>query len=99
LAQGLLAIDEELTKFSAKGISAKEHEMFRRQIEGSHKVAISTAVGLSRAILSNAEQGRPLKFIDQFVPMLTSIGRREVNTAISRHINPDKVVRVAAGVV
>ena len=53
--------------------------------------------GLTSKILSNAEQGRDLLYLDEYPKLIDAISLSEVNTAIKNHVDPEKLYMVSAG--
>ena len=51
----------------------------------------------SAKILSNAEHGRELSYLDEYPKIIESISLSEVNSAIKKYVNPNKLYMVAAG--
>jgi zinc protease len=47
--------------------------------------------------LSNAEHGRNISYLDKYPKIIENISLSEVNNAIKKYINPNKLYMVSAG--
>jgi len=47
--------------------------------------------------LSNAERKKPISYLDEYVSIINKISLEEINNAISKYIDPDKLTLVTAG--
>ena len=88
---------EQLTKWVNDGIMQNELESKKSTIGGSYKVGLATTRGLAGQILTNAERGRPNSFLDKFPELINQLTKDQINSAIQKYINPEKLVFVAAG--
>ena len=57
---------------------------------------MDSTAGLAAKILSNAEHGRELSYLDEYPKIIESISLSEVNSAIKKYVNPNKLYLVAA---
>jgi zinc protease len=99
LDQGKQAIREELKKWVDGGITADELKTFKETIRGAYTVGLGTAAAFAEAVLNNAEQGRPLSYLDDYLVRVEALTLAEVNDAIRGHVDPDKATTVAAGAI
>lgn len=97
LKKGIVAVEAEIQTWYSKGITAKELAFSQDKITGSFKVGLATTRGLGSAILNVIELGKPKEFLDEYPQVIRELTLAQVNGAIRNHINPDKVVTVAAG--
>ncbi len=97
LAAGRRAIERELERFAHRGVEARELAEYKEATLGGHVVALASAHQLATAVLGTIEQERPLAFLDEYLEIVRSLTLREVNSAITRHINPAAASWVAAG--
>lgn len=91
---GILKVVKE---WLAKGITTEELAKKKGTITGSYKVGMGTSAGLARAIISNVEQGRDLDYIDNFPNIINELTKKEVNDAIKKYINLERLHIAAAG--
>jgi zinc protease len=64
-----------------------------------HQVQLATTSGLAGSILNYAQDGRGVKYIDQYVTDVNAVTLEQVNNAIRRYIRPENLVVVTAGTV
>jgi zinc protease len=95
--QGEEAMREQFELFAKRGITAKELADRKEAIAGLYEVGMDTTEGLASLILDNAENMKPLTFLDDYLIMIEGLSIGQVNAAIKKYIKPDKLVIVAAG--
>ena len=88
---------QEIKKWIERGVTEKELDFRKKNIIGSFKVALGTVHGLAEEIISEAENGHQKDFIDEYQELIQKVTLKEVNSAIKRHLSPDKFVIVKAG--
>ena len=86
-----------INKWYKKGVLEKELISKKSTITGSYKVALDTTSGLVSQILSNAERKKTISYLDEYVSIINKISLEEINNAISKYIDPDKLTLVTAG--
>ena len=97
IEKGQNATMEQINKWYKKGVLEKELISKKSTITGSYKVALDTTSGLVSQILSNAERKKPISYLDEYVSIINKISLEEINNAISKYIDPDKLTLVTAG--
>ena len=97
LEQGREATLEQIRKWVEKGVTAEELEAKKSTITGSYKVGLATTRGKADQILFNAERGRPKEFLDQYPEIIKGLTLEQVNNAIRKYVDPDRLVIVVAG--
>jgi zinc protease len=97
LQTGYEATLEQLKKWVTDGITADELNAKKTTITGSYKVGLANTNGMAAQILSNSERGRPNEYLDQFPAIINNLTIEQVNIAIEKYIDTDKLVFVAAG--
>ena len=97
LEQGTAATLRELRRFHADGVTAEELAMFKITLTGSYKVTLSTTEELAGALLTALQRGRGPEWIDEYPRQLQALTLDDVNAAIRRHLDPDRMVMVSAG--
>lgn len=94
---GYEATMEQVNKWVDQGITENELAAKKTTITGSYKVGLATTRGLAGQILTNAERGRPNDYLDEFPEIITALTVEQINTAIKKYIDKDKLVFIAAG--
>lgn len=97
LDKGKAATLEQIEKWATDGVTPAELTAKQNTITGSYQVGLATTNGLASQILTNAERGRPLSFLDEYPEIIKSLTLEQVNGAIHNYIHPDNMVIVAAG--
>nr|WP_315242256.1 pitrilysin family protein [uncultured Flavobacterium sp.] len=95
--KGLDATMVQVNKWLKDGITAGELENKKTNLIGSFKVGLSTTTGLSRTILGFVERGLDPGYIDQYPKDIEKVTLKEVNEAIRKYIQPDKMVIIKSG--
>lgn len=97
LAQGEASTMRELRRFYTDGVSAEELANKKSTLTGQYKVALSTTGGMAGTIHSFLSKGRDLNYLDEYVDKINALTLDEVNAAIKKYMDPDKIVIVKAG--
>ena len=97
LKKGEQAMLKELKLLADKGVTKAELDAKKATIRGSYAVGLATTGGLAETVLTNAEQGRPTEFLDQFLTIIDNVSLSQVNTAIKKYLNPRTLAAIAAG--
>ena len=97
LKKGIEATKEQVDLWFNKGVTEDELSAKKTTISGSYKVSMDSTAGLAAKILSNAEHGRELSYLDEYPKIIESISLSEVNSAIKKYVNPNKLYMVSAG--
>jgi zinc protease len=95
--RGYNASIEQLEKWFENGVTQAELDAKKSTITGSYKVGLATTSGLAGQILTNADRGRPNSYLDKFPELINALTVDQINNAIQKYINMDKIVFVAAG--
>jgi len=88
---------EQLKMWVDSGITEAELNAKKTTITGSYKVGLANTRGLAAQILTNAERGRDNEYLDNFPNVINELTVEQINTAIKKYIDPNKLVFVAAG--
>jgi zinc protease len=99
LDKGLASTKRQLALWRDKGVTAEELARAKTRAAGSYKVGLATTSGLAGTILSVLNSGMPLEFVDEYPKRIDALTLEQVNGAIKRHIDPDRMVLVEAGTV
>ncbi|MBK0368777.1 M16 family metallopeptidase [Flavobacterium agrisoli] len=95
--KGLDATMVQVDKWVKDGITATELEHKKSNLIGSFKVGMSTTSGMARTILSFVERGLEPSYIDQYPKDIEKATLREVNDAIKKYIQLDKMIIIKSG--
>jgi zinc protease len=97
LEKGLAATRHELEKWYANGITAAELERVKSYLVGSFKVGLTTTEGLASAILTAIHRGYDVSWLDEYPKRVAALSLQQVNDAIKRHVQPEKMTIIRAG--
>ncbi|MCH7733550.1 MAG: insulinase family protein, partial [Candidatus Marinimicrobia bacterium] len=78
-------------------VTEEELAAKKTTITGTYQVTLATTGGLANRIMSIAERGKEMSYIDEFPQEIYSIQLRKVNEVIKQYSNPKKLVFVSAG--
>lgn len=95
--KGLDATKVEIKKWVEEGITEEELAIKKANITGGFKVGLSTTNGLASSLLSFLERGLEPSYLDQFSNDIEAISLEQVNTAIKKYINLDKLIIIKSG--
>lgn len=99
LAKGYNSTMREFKRWVKDGVTAEELSAAKTRAIGSYKVGLSTTRGLAGSLLSITQRGYEPSYMDEYPTLIDNITLDEVNAAIKKYINPDKVITVVAGTV
>jgi zinc protease len=97
LDRGLASTQRELQKWWQDGVSAEELKAKKTDMIGSFSVSLATTGGMAGALLRTVQRGYPLSWIDDYSKSVDAVTLAEVNSAIKRYVDPQKLVMVKAG--
>ena len=95
--KGLDATMVQVDKWVKNGITAEELENKKTNLIGSFKVGMSTTNGMARTILSFIERGLEPNYIDQYPKDIEKATLQQVNDAIKKYIQLDKMIIIKSG--
>ena len=95
--KGLDATMVQVTKWVNDGISLEELENKKTNLIGSFKVGMATTNGMTRTILSFIERGLEPSYIEQYPKDIERTTLKEVNDAIKKYIQLDKMIVIKSG--
>ncbi len=99
LDKGVASTLRELRRFTEQGLSAEELSNFKVTLTGSYKVALSTTEGLAATLLNAVQRGYGPEWVDDYPRRIEALTAAEVNAAIKRILNPDRMITVLAGTI
>ena len=97
LEQGLPAIRREWEKWYTQGITDAELNAAKARISGGFKVGMSTTNGRVNQLISIAQRGLDVGYLDRFPREVEGVTREAVNKAIQRYCPEDGMVTVTCG--
>jgi zinc protease len=97
LEKGLASTQRELRRFTGEGVTADEVRDFKSAIIGSYKLALANSAGVAGQILVTVQRGLPLEFIDDYPKKIEALTLAEVNGAVKKYLDADRMITVMAG--
>ena len=97
LEEGIAATKDVIRSFVEQGATEEELEAKKTTITGSYTVGLATTERLAQSILTNAERGFDLSYLDDFPEEIRALNLGEVNEAIQRYLDPDAIQEALAG--
>ncbi len=99
LEKGLESTKRQLTAWHRDGVTDAELAQRKSERAGSYKVGLSTTDGMATTILATLNRDLELSFIDQYPGRVAALTKEQVNAAIKKHLDPDKMILIEAGTV
>ena len=99
LEKGIASTKRELVGWYNQGITDDELARKKTGLAGTYKVALSTTAGMAGTILATLNRDLELAFIDQYPTRVNALTKDQVNGAIKKHLDPEKMVLIKAGTV
>lgn len=99
LARGIDATRAEVVRFVEEGVTEEELAAKKTTITGSYTVGLATTRRLAQSILTNAERGFDLSYLDRFPKLIEALTLDEVNDTVRRHLAPEQFHLALAGMV
>ncbi len=97
LDKGINSTMREFTRWVDKGVTKEELDNMKSRLSGSYKVHLATTRGMASQILSFVQRGYDVSYMDEYPGKLQEVKLADVNAAIKKYIDPEKVVTVIAG--
>jgi zinc protease len=95
--KGLGATMVQVDKWVKDGITEEELQNKKTNVIGSFKVGMATTIGVARTILSFVERGLEPSYIEQYPKDIEKVTLQQVNDAIKKYIQLDKMIIVKSG--
>ena len=96
-AKGKEATMLELEKWSKNGITAAELKDKKSNLIGSFKIGLASTYGMASNILAVVERGENPDYIYQYSDDLEGVTLEQVNSAIKKYIDLDKLIIIESG--
>jgi zinc protease len=97
LEKGLLSTQRELHSWWQDGVSADELKARKADAIGAFQVSLATTGGMAGMLLRTVQRGYPLAWIDEFPKSIDALTLEQVNGAIRRYVDPQKLLIIKAG--
>jgi predicted Zn-dependent peptidase len=99
LERGVEATRAEVQRFVDDGVTGDELAAKKTTITGSYTVGLATTKRLARSILTNAERGFDVDYLDRFPQLIEALTLAEINETVQRHFDPSRFHTAMAGTV
>ena len=97
LDKGMNSTKRELDSWYKDGVTAQELERVKSALIGTFKVGMATTDGLSSALLESVHRGYDVNWLDEYPKRVAALTLPEVNAAIKKYLQPDKMTVIKAG--
>ena len=95
--KGIRSTLSVIDKWFAKGVTERELAAKKTTLNGSFQVSLDTTSGLIDKILTNAEKGRNISYLDNYTNKINVLNKDEINRAIKTYLDPKKFITSIAG--
>ncbi len=99
LDKGIASTQKQLSLWYNDGVSDKEVSDRKTNLIGRYKVALATTDGMANQLMVTVHRGLPLSWLDTYATEIAALTPAQVNSAIKKHLNPEKMVIIKAGTV
>jgi zinc protease len=99
LDRGLASTRSEIGAWLRDGITADELEYRKSATAGQFTVRLETTGGLAEQLLRCAERGLDVSWLDDFPAKVRALTLEQVNAAVKKFLDLDKMVTVKAGTI
>jgi zinc protease len=99
LERGVASIRRELMSWLEQGVTAAELESRKTNLIGEYQVSLASPMHMAETILTARERGYSLEWLDAYPRAISALTVRNVNDAIRKYLDPQKMMRVKAGTV
>jgi zinc protease len=97
LEKGIASTRRELERWWKDGVTDEELTARKQGLVGGYRVGLSTTAGLANAILTDLQRGYDVSRLEEFPDAVNALTREQVNSAIKKHLNPNRMVLIEAG--
>lgn len=95
--KGIRSTLSVIDKWFTKGVTERELAAKKTTLNGSFQVSLDTTSGLIDKILTNAEKGRNISYLDNYTNKINVLNKDEINRAIKTYLDPKKFITSIAG--
>ena len=97
LEKGVTSTNRQLDSWYKDGVTTAELERVKSNLIGTFKVGLATTDGMANALLNAIHRGYSVNWLDEYPKRLQALSLAEVNAAIKKHLQPDKMIVIKAG--
>jgi zinc protease len=97
LDKGLASTQRELHKWWQDGVTADELAARKSDLIGAFQVSLASTEGMADTLLRTVQRGLPFSWIDDYPRHVNAISIEQVNSAIKRQVDPQRLTIVKAG--
>lgn len=95
--KGIKSTLEQINEWYTNGITEQELKSKKTTLNGSFQVSLDTTGGLIDKILTNAEKGRDISYLDSYTDKINKLNQKQINSTIQEYIDPTIFVTSVAG--
>lgn len=99
LDKGIASTKRQLEQWHDRGITPEEFTKKKSEFIGSYQVGLSTSDGMAGSILNVLQRGYDLQRLDDYPRAVEALTLDQVNGAIKKHLDPEKMVLIKAGTI
>jgi zinc protease len=99
LDKGVASTNRQLNLWYTDGVTDKEVADRKTNLVGTYKVALATTDGMANQLLVTVNRDLPLAWLDTYPQEIGAVTPAQVNAAIKKHLDPEKMVLIKAGTV
>jgi zinc protease len=99
LDKGIESTRRQLDNWYNNGVTAEELEKRKDNLVGAFKVGLATTDGLAQSLLLAVQRGKDVGWLDEYPGVIRSLTLQQVNGAVKKHLDPEKMYLVKAGTV
>jgi zinc protease len=97
LQKGLESTRRQLEAWHNAGVTAGELTDRKTNMSGVFKVSLATTGGIANALLAAKHRGLDASWLDEYPRRVNALSLDQVNGAIKKHLDPEKMVLIKAG--
>lgn len=97
LQKGLESTRRQLNTWHREGVTAGELADRKTNMSGVFKVSLATTGGIANALLAAKHRGLDASWLDEYPRRVNALTLEQVNGAIRKHLDPEKMVLIKAG--
>jgi len=99
LDKGIESTKRQLDDWYKNGVTDAELAQRKNDLVGSFKVGLATTDGMAGTLLTAIERGYDVNWLDEYPGIINSLTTAQVNSAIKKHLDPDKMYLIKAGTI
>jgi zinc protease len=99
LDKGIASTQKQLNLWYKDGVTEKEVADRKTNLIGTYKVNLATTDGIANQLLATVNRGLPLTWLDTYPTEIAALTPAQINGAIKKHLDPEKMVIIKAGTV